>query len=289
MDDPDEIPQTKAYMLEHHYTEASLSFNSLKGKDLQIATYLKEAAAETYVYFCLANVERTVVGGCDDYDSRYRGYRGYYDEEESDEEFHTIEDVIEQDISLLYVAGLDGSEIGRDMPFGEDHLIQKDIFDDLSPDDEDFEGHTGNEGATATHFYRRTVAILMPRSHCIPFFLQSTDRHCSDGGTEIIKWLDSLSEDLTKKPESAARISADIKSLCALVIEQTRKSKKHDSTPQQYSDKVLARVLQAAFDLNDKTSLAEACTVFYDKLSDPLFRCFDSGIAKLDLLEFLPK
>lgn len=293
VDDVDEMPDMMGYLLDHHYTQASLSLNSLKGKDLKVATYLNEASAEADVYFCLANVERIVMGACEG--GGGRGHYGYYDDESEDSDdggHHSIDDILEDNISLVYVAELDGSAVGSNMPFDADQLIQEDIFDDLEPDEEDFEGYTGNAGAQATHFYRRTIAILMPRSHRIPFFLQSSNFLVSNGRPEAIKWLGSLSEDLVNKPESVKQTIRDMKTICNLVLENMRSWKNvvliRDTRPQPYSDEVLARVLQATINLQDNKLFAEGCIVCVDSLNLPAFEIVGSAIVESNLGELLP-
>lgn len=45
------------------------------------------------------------------------------------------------------------------MDVDENRIVQPDLYEsDREPDDEDFEGYTGNEGASATHWYRDAVS-----------------------------------------------------------------------------------------------------------------------------------
>jgi len=61
------------------------------------------------------------------------------------------------------VVELDGREVAKDMECNEKEMfIQTDPFEEVEPDDEDYSGFTGNEGVSATHFYRRTVSHPLP-------------------------------------------------------------------------------------------------------------------------------
>lgn len=52
---------------------------------------------------------------------------------------------------------LDGHVLGQGITIQEDDDGQEDPFE-RDPDDEDYEGYTGNAGASATHWYRDTVS-----------------------------------------------------------------------------------------------------------------------------------
>lgn len=119
----------------------------------------------------LANIEKQVMGGVQDDDDYYGGYYGR-GRRLNDNDFHTLEDVYEDSLELLHVVDTQGAVAGKNLSFSETMIIQDDAFKG-DPDDEDFEGFTGNEGAHATHFYRPTVSldarihILFSTSHDI--------------------------------------------------------------------------------------------------------------------------
>ena len=154
------VPPNLAFLFEHQYTDASLSFNGLKGNDHQVAAVLRKISSEYGFCFYLTSLERTVEGGCDENEWGYGDY-------------HEIIDEIDSAVTLNRVVDLNGSEIATDLDFDQNNFIQSDPFEDLEPDDEDCSGYTGNEGVTTTHFYRRTVSFR--RISCL-FFLTSLGR-----------------------------------------------------------------------------------------------------------------
>lgn len=119
-------------------------------------------ANDTNTICYLATVEKSISGGVDDggYD-RYRGSHRYYDydDDESDGDIHTIVDEYNREVKLSRLVDLDGAQKLRDISIDESDFLYDDMFDD-DPDDEDYTGFTGNAGAEATHWYRRTVSYL---------------------------------------------------------------------------------------------------------------------------------
>lgn len=148
------LPTYLAYLFKHQYTDASLSYDGLKGHDRQVAAHLREVCTEYGFCVYLANLERSVYGGCDE-----------DDDETNSAGFHDIIEECDKEASLKRVVDLDCSEVARDLEFDEETLIQKEPFEEVDPDDEDYSGFTGNEGVSTTHFYHRTVRDFI---HTIP-------------------------------------------------------------------------------------------------------------------------
>ena len=137
-------PKILAYMLEHKYTDANLKFELLKGKDQHTARSLLEACPKEDFCVYVANLIRSVCGGCEEYD---------------DEDIHPIDEVYEEDLYLSKVVDLHGAVIATRLQFNEDNIVQKNPFA-RDPDDEEYTGFTGNEGVSTTHFFRDSVSIL---------------------------------------------------------------------------------------------------------------------------------
>lgn len=151
-------PNFLAYKFDHEYTDASLKFQSLKGLDKVKADYLREVCAGANACFYLASMERKVVGSCEE---DYSGYSRW--ERHRAQEVHTLEEIVEQSTELKRMIDLDGSVLAREISINEADIAQEDPFD-RDPDKEDFEGYTGNEGASATQFYHDTVRIALASS-----------------------------------------------------------------------------------------------------------------------------
>ncbi len=146
-------PKSLAYILGHQYTEASLSFDQLKGRDRSIVRSLMDACEKEGFCIYLANVHREVEGGCG----------GYGDDEWDDYgEFHKIEDVCSDETFLRKVIDRQGSVVAERLKIDDTQFVQHGVFK-REPDDEDYSGYTGNEGVSATHFYNNTVSSRRSR------------------------------------------------------------------------------------------------------------------------------
>ena len=177
----DPPPEELIYLLDHQHTDESPRFSALKGKDLVKAQLLRDVCDQTDFCVYLASLERKVYGGVeDDYDEYYgRGF-GYYDDEESENgdsedepsdfskdrptrryasDFHEIIDECDKSLKLKRIVDFAGRVVGTEFDVDEDNIIQDEPFKDREPDEEDFEGYTGNEGASTTHWYRNTVSL----------------------------------------------------------------------------------------------------------------------------------
>ena len=149
-----EAPSFLAYKLDHDYTDASLTFHTLKGLDKLRAQYLHEVCAEARTGFYLASMERKVEGSCDEYGSHTRQQRNQF------KGMHAIEYVTDKHTELRRMIDLEGSVLAQEIYVDEADIVQSNPYQ-RSPDEEEFEGYTGNEGASATHIYRDTVSITL--------------------------------------------------------------------------------------------------------------------------------
>jgi hypothetical protein len=131
------------HCLEHEYTESSLSLSGLTGADLSVVTRAVHAAQQTDFIVYLATFLRTHVGGCND------------DDEYGAPEI--IED-IDDDWYLQKIVTLYGTKVAEGILISRWEMLDPEVFDNRDPDDEEFEGWTGNEGATTTQWYRSSVS-----------------------------------------------------------------------------------------------------------------------------------
>ncbi|KAL4429213.1 hypothetical protein ABPG77_010192 [Micractinium sp. CCAP 211/92] len=173
-------PQKLCYVLEHQYTEAGIAggLRALKGPDRAAALALQYLAAEGLLDVHLAILEKHEMGSAEE-DDWYRGYSkrrrcccyddDYDDEEEEEEEGcggHTMQEVTDEERSVAHWTTLEGKAMG----FGAMHVREKDellppgYFDDQEPDEEEYEGYTGNAGATLDRWYCRAALVMWPRS-----------------------------------------------------------------------------------------------------------------------------
>jgi hypothetical protein len=135
-------PLKLVYLLEHSYTEHSLNWQLLKGADGQRAHALAAAAQKVGLVPHLALAEIHECWSAEDEDA------------EPDE---LLCDVIS--LSTWF------DKDNRRLPYGrcaisEDEMCSNAPYKDGAPDDEEFEGYTGNAGNTVDYWYRRAAVVL---------------------------------------------------------------------------------------------------------------------------------
>jgi hypothetical protein len=161
------------YVLDHEYTEASLSFGALKGADLIKATAL-QAVCDTYdICMFLATMERKVENSI--VDDEGWGGRGRYDRYHDDSSCgcgesdcddccnsdmdggaNSVIEQISDDYVLQTLVDLDGDKIAEEIKIEKRQILPPHAFDDKEVDDDDRQ-YTGNEGATSTLVYNVSV------------------------------------------------------------------------------------------------------------------------------------
>jgi hypothetical protein len=162
-------PGKIVYLLEHHYTQAELSFSALKGADAALAQVLAPAAAEAGCAMHLGIVhieesgwaENTGGGG---YGRRYRGRWDDDDVEEDDDEF-AVGEVCDGSYYIDQWRAVDDApvEFGQ-IPIGKGELLPPGALDGEAPDESHFSEATGNEGASFERTYLRAALVIWPEN-----------------------------------------------------------------------------------------------------------------------------
>ena len=183
--------------LERMYTERNLSFSRLKGSDAAAAAALLACGLYDMRIVLL---KRTVTGQVSGEPDERDPYRDYEDEEEEEEheeeeeeeaagpatpaelskrkrggysgEYGEMFDVEVAEEEVVLCVAPDGRDCG-----GVTHLDDTDgdvldaecplFCEDDEPDEEEFSGYTGNEGASVDLFYSRAAFVLWPRARAL--------------------------------------------------------------------------------------------------------------------------
>ena len=157
------------YILEHEYSAANICLDNLKGKDQLRARNLLEACQDQGFCLYFAHIEYSLSGGVDEYEDDPYG--------RNSADYHEIIDETDAEWRLQTIFQYTGKQIAAEITMEEEDLLEDPDFTGIEPDDEECDGWTGNEGCTATHFYRRTCAVIVPKSRRFDFLLraESTD------------------------------------------------------------------------------------------------------------------
>ncbi len=166
-----ERPVKLVYLLDHHYTQASLSFAALKGRDAALARVLLAAGglADCAAHLGIVHIEESgwaeYKGG---YYGRGRSRYGRYSDDDND-------DADESDFEIGEVCDgrqyIDQWRDANDQPaaFGEipldDHeVLPPGALENEEPDETHFSEATGNAGASFERTYLRAAVVLWPIS-----------------------------------------------------------------------------------------------------------------------------
>lgn len=177
----DNPPPKLAWLLEHQYSPAGLSFAALKGADAARGQVLREAArqADCAVHLGIVHIEEVGSAIVDDSGSRHgRGSR--WGRGTGPREVEGVPDdgfeIIEPQSSSVKVDGW-VDEAGRAMGFGElpvgqGELVPAGALDEEPPDEQRLTEATGNEGATYERSYHRAAVVLWPRVRFLAVLMQ---------------------------------------------------------------------------------------------------------------------
>ncbi|KAI1909833.1 hypothetical protein LOZ61_004759 [Ophidiomyces ophidiicola] len=245
-------PELLLYMLSHENPTSRLKFESMKEKDDSHVAQLRSVCKVLDTTLYLGTVERQADGGCDEYDDFPIGTENC--------EYHEIIDVCYEKTVLGNVVHLDGTK----------------AFDssDIGTDSENYSGYTGNEGVSATHFYRRTVVVIVPRISRVKFLF----KRMLPPKPGMSEWIDRLLCLLSGPKNTDAR--SEFETIANLVFYHNNKMKRierpvyfqGDDTLVPFADAILCKVAEG--------ENMDLCERVIDHLSNPLLPPFIEIISK---------
>ena len=200
---PKEDAEKLVILLEHQYTEAELSFESLKNADRMQAGLLVKAAQSAGCKAHLALVTLWESGdpeGYDDYDNYY-GRRNNRRSQPERPNHYDMGEVFDHSLSIDNWIDIDGTKKSfGEMNIAEEDIVAKEDIHDRKPDAEEFEGFTGNAGATVDHWYHRAAIVIWKNKQ---HFSVLTHKHQFSALPELQLMLAEKSVDLAACKEFA--------------------------------------------------------------------------------------
>lgn len=163
-------PSKLAVLLDHHYTQAGLTRDALKGIDRARADVLFAAAREAGCDASVALVTYWESGSAEpsgEYGYGYGRHRRYgrYGDDFADEGGgkHVMGEVFDSSLTAEHFSDAEGNPLafGR-IPLVDDEIVSRQPLHDGEPNKEDFEGYTGNAGMTLERWYHRAAVLLWP-------------------------------------------------------------------------------------------------------------------------------
>ena len=273
------------YQLDHKYTDASIRLNSLKGADLLRAQRLFSVCDQVGFTLYLASLGKQVHGSAE---SNNNGYCDRYDDDEegSDGEFHAIEDVIDETLKLTRVVDTDGNVIATDLDIEEDDIVQPDPYEDRDPDEDSYEGWTGNAGATSTRWYKDSVLVLVPNDMIANVFLGSyRDFGYGDGGdAKVLVILRHLVKRAQGFPGAQADSLRQSVGQVGIMISDNRIDAKHAGMRSyKYTDTTVSEAIVACADCGQVDVLRNLSSAFRDNLSEGALKSLSDLRGRTDL------
>ena len=164
-------PHRLAFLLDHEYTESSLSWALLKGADAHRASLLRAAAEVAGCEAVLALAEINEIWDAyesesDDYYRRSsRGYRHRDAEPADDEVEYELNDLIDSSIRLTAWTDPDSAAVeGIDLVLVDAEVCAATPSAEIQPYSSEYEGYMGNYGNTLDRWYRRAAVVVWPKN-----------------------------------------------------------------------------------------------------------------------------
>jgi hypothetical protein len=174
----EDAPCKLAWLLGHHYSQAELAFDALKGADAAVVGVLRRAVdvAACGVHLAVMHIEESGPAEVHYAPRPGRRYRDDFDDDGEIDAAAAGYEVIEVSDAERYIdhwIGADGHAptFGR-LPLADGELLPAGALDDEPPDEERLLEATGNEGVSFERAYRRAVLVLWPRARQVEVLLQ---------------------------------------------------------------------------------------------------------------------
>lgn len=168
-------PTKIAWLLEHQYSPAGLSFSALKGADKALAKVFQQAAASAGCAIHLGIVHIEECGPAEYAFHKPRGRRHYHDELQEDANIEDFE-VIEVSDGWSYIDNWltreDSAAGFGKLPLHDGEVLPAGALDHEAPDEQRLLEASGNEGVSFERAYHRAALVLWPRSQHIDVLLQ---------------------------------------------------------------------------------------------------------------------
>lgn len=172
-------PAKLAWLFQHQYSPAGLSFADLKGEDAALGKVLLEAGqrANCAVHLSIVHIEETGPAEPEYQPRRSRWSRRYDEDDDVEDVSGCAYEVIEVSEAFQYLdEWRDTSDCtvsyGR-VPLEECELLPNGALDDEPADQDRLTEATGNEGATFERSYLRAALVLWPQTKFAEVLLQA--------------------------------------------------------------------------------------------------------------------
>lgn len=165
-------PKKIVYLLDHQYTQSSLSWDSLKNTDQLRVNALLSISDELNLeaHLALADMKETWDCEFDYQEYRYRRRKCY---EEQEEEEGTPTYIMDTNITLRHWINQDGNSVEHgDFTPSNNEVCWTGANEKFKPYDSEYEGWMGNYGNTLDRWYHRAAIILWGKHDAYPILFE---------------------------------------------------------------------------------------------------------------------
>ncbi|KAI4233146.1 MAG: hypothetical protein LQ349_004580, partial [Xanthoria aureola] len=201
--------------------------------------------------------------------------------------YHELAEVYDNSLRLRTFCRANGQLLARDIDIEGENIIQDDAFD-RAPDKEDYEGYTGNAGASATHIYRNSCIVMIPRSNIVSFLLE----HASIGFVSLDGWLGPMTDEVKDDPTDE-RPKKELTRICHLFLtaytngtDERPGISRYDRSLNSFSDIALGVVARAALHLKDRTLFDKASSASKEYLPIEIYSAFGGTLDIAELTQW---
>jgi predicted 2-oxoglutarate/Fe(II)-dependent dioxygenase YbiX len=199
------------YLLSHKYSNAGLSFKTLKGQDAVIAQVLKRMKQAGYLDLYLTLLTKTESGFGD---SKYNI--------ETTEVFYSTSNYV----------STDEDQFDMNLKTNKSEIFPKDSRKNMQFGGEEIEEATGNEGATSSRWYKQAAIIFWPMKNEMKVWSKANP-------SSSVSKLEKMIED--NDPRS--------KDFCQQIMEKSSNS--YSYSDRNIDDSTMKRLLNAILELDD--------------------------------------
>ncbi|KAL2061184.1 hypothetical protein VTL71DRAFT_7457 [Oculimacula yallundae] len=185
------------------------------------------------------------------------------------------------------------------MNFEDEFLVEEDPFQDVEPDDEEYNSYSGN---MAVYFRTPKIALIMPRAYRFKWFLSPDSPQISRnswGGTtrrgvqytpDVTSWIDRLYADATSE-SGDLNARNDLKKICNTVLDCMQEWSSRVSgteTTQPYTDADLARVISCCVGLDLEDLFLKSYKMCPARVPSSTFESIGSAYVRWELDALFP-
>ncbi|KAK4195620.1 hypothetical protein QBC40DRAFT_269163 [Triangularia verruculosa] len=232
------------HLFDYDYTQANMSFDTLKQSDLARTQALVSLSKELPFDIFLALVERERRGECES------------DSVDSNHHFIGFGEIIEDSYSVDTLYDLRGNKIASNMPLTDDDFLDDEPFEGYDDYKEEYEGYMGNTGPQATHWYRTGAVVVVPRERIVDFFTKDRSEFVRRENAE------NVASYLTGRcliPNPLNTDIAALKAFCRKAWKKVSGLKQPRQTP--FQCETISDICKAAITLEDLCFFEEAMAI----------------------------